>query len=264
MHLLYCALIRHYIPGIQQERKNCELSAFKTKVINATNKMSLNGFRLAGDSIHLLAILILLAKLWITRSAAGISGKSQILFTFVFISRYLDLFEYFLSYYNEIMKFIFIVATVATVYSIFIKFRSTYDRTNDAFRFEILVLLAALFAMFINYDVTLLEISWAFSIYLESIAIVPQLYLIYKTRKWETIIKYYLLALGSYRIFYMMNWIWRYNLEGRYDIISITAASFEVFIMVTAVFAIPSDSGEYWKGNILQRKKILFNIFLLN
>merc|ERR1711971_688509 len=48
----------------------------------------MNFFRLLGDVSHLLAILILLLKIWKTRSCAGISGKSQILFLVVFVTRY--------------------------------------------------------------------------------------------------------------------------------------------------------------------------------
>ena len=37
----------------------------------------MNIFRLAGDLSHLAAIFILLAKIWKTRSCAGISGEGE-------------------------------------------------------------------------------------------------------------------------------------------------------------------------------------------
>uniref|UniRef100_A0A1I7W8L8 ER lumen protein-retaining receptor n=1 Tax=Heterorhabditis bacteriophora TaxID=37862 RepID=A0A1I7W8L8_HETBA len=64
----------------------------------------MNIFRLTADMSHLLAILILLMKIWKTRSCAGISARSQILFAIVFTARYLDLFTTFISPYNTIMK----------------------------------------------------------------------------------------------------------------------------------------------------------------
>ncbi|OZC10336.1 hypothetical protein X798_02643 [Onchocerca flexuosa] len=63
----------------------------------------MNVFRIAGDSSHLIAIAILIVNIWRTRSCAGLSGKSQLLYAFVFTSRYLDLI-YFISIYNTIMK----------------------------------------------------------------------------------------------------------------------------------------------------------------
>ncbi|XP_044534929.1 ER lumen protein-retaining receptor 2 [Gracilinanus agilis] len=65
---------------------------------------AMNIFRLTGDLSHLAAIIILLLKIWKTRSCAGISGKSQLLFALVFTTRYLDLFTSFISLYNTSMK----------------------------------------------------------------------------------------------------------------------------------------------------------------
>mgnify|MGYP003342964140 CR=1 FL=1 len=64
----------------------------------------MNIFRLLGDLSHLSAIILLLLKIWKTRSCAGISGKSQILFLVVFVTRYLDLVTNFVSVYNTVMK----------------------------------------------------------------------------------------------------------------------------------------------------------------
>lgn len=66
----------------------------------------MNIFRLTGDLSHLAAIIILLLKIWKTRSCAGISGKSQFLFALVFTTRYLDLLTSFISLYNTTMKVI--------------------------------------------------------------------------------------------------------------------------------------------------------------
>ena len=40
----------------------------------------MNIFRLAGDMSHLLAIMLLLAKIWKSKSVVGLSGKSQVRF----------------------------------------------------------------------------------------------------------------------------------------------------------------------------------------
>ena len=67
----------------------------------------------------------------------------------------------------------------------------------------------ALLSLIFNYKFTLAEILWSFSIFLESVAILPQLFLLQRTGEAETITTHYLAALGAYRAFYIPNWIYR-------------------------------------------------------
>ncbi|XP_045448907.1 ER lumen protein-retaining receptor [Melitaea cinxia] len=183
----------------------------------------MNIFRLLADLSHLLAIIILLLKIWKTRSCAGISGKSQILFSIVYTTRYLDLLTTFVSPYNTIMKIVFIAASYATVYLMYVKFKATYDHNHDTFRIEFLLIPSLILALLINREFTVLEVLWTFSIYLESVAILPQLFLVSKTGEAESITSHYLFALGSYRGLYLLNWIYRYIVEDHYEVIAIAA-----------------------------------------
>ncbi|KYN01317.1 ER lumen protein retaining receptor [Cyphomyrmex costatus] len=195
----------------------------------------MNIFRLLGDLSHLLAIIILLLKIWKTRSCAGesdhlnrfvfagISGKSQILFAIVYTTRYLDLFTTFISAYNTFMKIVFIAASLATIFLMYIKFKATYDHNHDTFRIEFLILPAFILALLINHELSFIEVLWTFSIYLESVAILPQLFLVSKTGEAESITSHYLFALGSYRGLYLFNWVYRYYAEDHYDLIAIVA-----------------------------------------
>lgn len=183
----------------------------------------MNIFRLLGDLSHLLAIIILLLKIWKTRSCAGISGKSQILFAIVYTTRYLDLFTTFISAYNTFMKIVFIATSLATVFLMYVKFKATYDHNHDTFRIEFLVLPAFVLALLINHELSFVEVLWTFSIYLESVAILPQLFLVSKTGEAESITSHYLFALGSYRGLYLFNWVYRYYAEDHYDLIAIVA-----------------------------------------
>ncbi|XP_015109962.1 ER lumen protein-retaining receptor [Diachasma alloeum] len=183
----------------------------------------MNIFRLLGDLSHLLAIIVLLLKIWTTRSCAGISGKSQILFAIVYITRYLDLLTTYISAYNTFMKFVFISASVATIFLMYVKFKATYDHNHDSFRIEFLIAPALVLALLINHEFTPLEILWTFSIYLESVAILPQLFLVSKTGEAESITSHYLFALGTYRGLYLLNWVYRYYAEDHYDLIAIVA-----------------------------------------
>lgn len=190
----------------------------------------MNIFRLIGDLSHLLAILILLAKIWKTRSCSGISGKSQVLFALVFLTRYLDLFTHFISLYNTSMKIFYLVASIGTCYLIYRKFKATYDRVHDTFRIEFLIIPAVILALVLNHDFEPLEILWTFSIYLESVAILPQLFMISKTSEAESITSHYLFALGAYRGLYILNWFYRYHNEGFYDLIAIFAGVIQTIL----------------------------------
>lgn len=53
------------------------------------------------------------------------------------------------------------------------------------------------------------EILWSFSIFLEAVAILPQLFMLQRTGEAETITTHYLAALGAYRALYIPNWIYR-------------------------------------------------------
>lgn len=64
---------------------------------------------------------------------------------------------------------------------------------------------------------------WTYSIYLEAVAIMPQLFMVSRTGEAETITSHYLFALGSYRALYILNWIYRYYTEDFLDLIVIVA-----------------------------------------
>jgi len=181
----------------------------------------MNIFRLLGDFSHLGAIIILLLKIWKTRSCAGVSGKSVLLYAVVFTCRYLDLFTHFVSLYNSIMKIIYLVSTYFTLYLIYRKFKATYDRNHDTFRIQFLILPSAVLALLWNHEYSVLEVLWTFSIYLESVAVLPQLFMVSKTGEAETITSHYLFALGIYRFLYILNWVYRYYTENFIDWISI-------------------------------------------
>ena len=57
---------------------------------------------------------------------------------------------------------------------------------------------------------------WAFSIYLEAVAILPQLFLLQKQGEVENLTSHYVAALGAYRALYLINWIFRYFTEEDY------------------------------------------------
>lgn len=160
----------------------------------------------------------------------GISFKTQVLYVVVFVSRYLDLFlGEWVSLYNTAMKLFFIGSSAYTLYLMKVRFkyvlflllahlhvdthwtpcRPTNDPSIDTFRLEYVLGPSALLALIFNHGFKFVEILWAFSIYLEAVAILPQLFILQRTGEAETITTHYLAALGAYRALYIPNWIWR-------------------------------------------------------
>ncbi|VDL92117.1 unnamed protein product [Schistocephalus solidus] len=148
----------------------------------------------------------------------------------VFTTRYLDLLFYTVSVYNSLMKVAFIALSYFTVYSMYMKFKSTCDREQDSLKMLYLVIPAALLALLVNHHLSALEVLWTFSIYLEAVAILPQLYMISCTGEAETITSHYLFALGLYRALYIVNWIYRFVNEDTYDLIAIVAGSVQTIL----------------------------------
>ncbi|KAL6194037.1 PREDICTED: ER lumen protein retaining receptor-like [Fragaria vesca subsp. vesca] len=175
----------------------------------------MNIFRLAGDMTHLASVLVLLLKIHTIKSCAGVSLKTQELYALVFATRYLDIFVSFYSVYNTLMKLIFLGSSFSIVW--YIRHhrivRRSYDKSQDTFRHHFLLLPCLLLALVINEKFTFREVMWAFSIYLEAVAILPQLVLLQRTRNIDNLTGQYVVLLGAYRALYILNWIYRYFTE---------------------------------------------------
>eukprot|EP00958_Prasinococcus_capsulatus_P012066 scaffold1202_cov384-Prasinococcus_capsulatus_cf.AAC.10 len=169
---------------------------------------------------HLASIVMLLLKIHATRSCAGISLKTQELYALVFMTRYLDLFFSFISVYNTVMKIVFLVTAFTIIWYVdahscgcrgsggarLTLGSATYDKDQDTFRYIFLVGPAFVLALLINHEFVLTEILWTFSIYLEAVAILPQLVLLQRTKNVDNLTGNYVFALGAYRALYLVNW----------------------------------------------------------
>ncbi|XP_076898542.1 ER lumen protein-retaining receptor-like [Bidens hawaiensis] len=178
----------------------------------------MNIFRLAGDMTHLMSILVLLLKIHTIKSCAGISLKTQELYALVFVTRYLDVYTNFYSIYNTIMKVIFQGSSFTIVWYIrqHSVVRRSYDKDQDTFRHYFLMIPCLLLALLINDKFTFREVMWTFSIYLEAVAILPQLVLLQRTSNIDNLTGQYVFLLGAYRALYILNWIYRYYTEAHF------------------------------------------------
>lgn len=168
--------------------------------------------------MHLLSIIVLLLKITGIKSCRGISLKTQEMYALVFFTRYLDLFTNFVSLYNTVMKLVFLGSSSAIIY--YMRYhriiKLTYDREQDTFRSLFLIAPSAVLALLTPQRYTLVEILWTFSVYLEAVAILPQLVLLQRTQNIDNLTGNYVFLLGSYRGLYILNWIYRYFTEKHY------------------------------------------------
>lgn len=148
----------------------------------------------------------------------------------VFSTRYLDLFKPDATWYNTVFKVFYLSSSMLTLYFIFVAYKVTYNRHSDTFNLSVLICPCAALAILINPMFEFTEILWTFSIYLEAVAVQPQLYMISKTGEAESITTHYLFALGLYRALYILNWIYRYMTEGSYNPYAIIAGCIQTVL----------------------------------
>lgn len=177
---------------------------------------------------HLLSIAILFRRLYTARNAQGISLRTQELYLVVALTRYTDLLTRFYSLYNSAMKIFYIIARCSIICLIRrnSQVSSTYDQVQDNFpHWKLLVVPCALLALVLsewvairygNASMQAQELLWTFSILLEAVAIFPQLSLLRRYRVIDNLTGNYVLFLGMYRFFYIINWIYRAKYERGY------------------------------------------------
>ncbi len=147
----------------------------------------------------------------------GISVRTHELYLLVFVTRYLDLFTTFYSVYNSCMKVLYIFTTSLVIYTIKYKepIASTYDRAQDSFlhwKFAVAPCAVVAFITHLfqeSFAIKPMDLLWTFSIYLESITILPQLIVLQRYREVENLTGNYVFFMGAYRFLYILNWIYR-------------------------------------------------------
>ncbi len=121
--------------------------------------------------------------------------------------------------YNTCMKLIFIGSSGSVIWYMrrHKVVSQTYDAEQDTFRVFFLIGPCMLLALLINHEFSVTEVLWTFSIYLEAVAILPQLVLLQRTKNVDTLTGNYVFLLGGYRALYLLNWIYRFFTEPGYS-----------------------------------------------
>lgn len=202
----------------------------------AAPRNMINIFRILGDFSHLASIGILIHTVATTIAIDGISLKTQVLYCLVFLTRYMDLLTlHWVSFYNTLMKLFFIgssVYIVVLIQSFQKKNPIAYKEMvmNDTFNIKVLLGGALFMSLILHHKFTVLELMWSFSVWLECVAILPQLFMLSKSGKAQSLTIHYIFALGVYRFLYIFNWIWRYYSEGKWDRIAVLAGIIQTLL----------------------------------
>ena len=183
----------------------------------------MNIYRLIADFLHLFSFLILIYKLIHSKSTIGISCKTQEIYLIVFLTRYLDLLIYIVSVYNTIMKITFILVTILIIY--LIRFNKKISATYNKEKEDVMSFL-------IHSEFDYWEMIWSFSLWLESVAIFPQINILNKKNGVEKFTGYYILSLGSYRFFYLLSWIYSYYYENYFSLVSVLSGILQSLLYV--------------------------------
>ena len=160
----------------------------------------------------------------LTHCCTGVSLLTQLLYVAVFLTRYLDLF--WVSPGNSTWNFLLKNFYIWSSIYIIVLMTRVYARTRErekAWRLGgysfggSLIAAPIVTVVFRGWMATSpSEMLWVFSIILESVCVLPQLLLLRQTTVPTVIDSFYLVTLGSYRGFYILNWIVRAVTEEHY------------------------------------------------
>eukprot|EP01025_Chloroclados_australasicus_P041141 TRINITY_DN4341_c0_g3_i1.p1 TRINITY_DN4341_c0_g3~~TRINITY_DN4341_c0_g3_i1.p1 ORF type:complete len:324 (+),score=8.78 TRINITY_DN4341_c0_g3_i1:116-973(+) len=161
------------------------------------------------ETSHFLGIGILVYKLLQKKTCAGLSLRTQIL-TATFLS--IRLFCSFLMEFDihTLLDFLTLAATLWVVYMVYFKLRHTWQKEQDSIRVWWVILPCVILALLVHPRTSHnfgLRLMWSFCVYLEAIAVYPQLRMMQNNKVVERFTAHYVFALGLSRFFSCAHWI---------------------------------------------------------
>lgn len=184
--------------------------------------------------VRLFAFMLLLSHLAIDKTAAGVSAKSLVLFAITFFCRFWGVYlgPGYLPVdrsgdYLPLIEAISFLITIATLVFVLVINRSTYAREEDSFGKYVIpnvphvfgpmylltpaLVLALIFHPSLNND-KISDISWTLALYLESVAVIPQLFMFQKsTKPVERWTAHYVFTLAVARFLSFVFWASSYH-----------------------------------------------------
>mmetsp|Transcript_87610 Transcript_87610/g.252994 ORF Transcript_87610/g.252994 Transcript_87610/m.252994 type:complete len:291 (-) Transcript_87610:96-968(-) len=198
-----------------------------------------NVFRLTGDALHFAGMILGLTAVWGARSVEGFSRKTQVLYQVVYVTRYIDIFFEQQGAYLMFFKVSFNLIT-ALMLAGFAQMQDTHLASADSCNILAILLPTAVLALMSSTGLGLREELWAYSEYLEPLALVPQYIMCYRAPRVRPAAVLYVLCLGGYRCLYVCNWIYKRSKwhQAYHDYISWSGGLLECILFCDFVFRI--------------------------
>ena len=174
-------------------------------------KMALgwNVFRYLADFSHLFSVVLLLYKMLSKKTCVGVSLKTHLLYLVVFLTRYLNPYLFDPPIYNIFFKFFYMFSSILIVVLMYTRLKKTYEKRHDTFKNSFVLISCIILAFFTATKRRIPEIMNAYSLWVEAFAILPQLFLLMRSRKVDVLNREYIFFLSIYRLFYLLNWIYK-------------------------------------------------------
>mmetsp|Transcript_365 Transcript_365/g.503 ORF Transcript_365/g.503 Transcript_365/m.503 type:complete len:297 (-) Transcript_365:73-963(-) len=186
-----------------------------------------------GGLTRLMGFFFLLTKMVTERSCSGVSLKTLELYALIFLARLSSIlfYEGYLPYDSSgdwFYQFVEIVSLILVGVLIFLSvvtYKSTYNAAEDGFgRFKsiptqmgpfVLIIPCFLMALLLHPSLNrnvFTDVAWTFALYLETLAIVPQFYLLQKSnRPVEPWVSHFVFSVGVSRLFLLIFWASSYH-----------------------------------------------------
>ena len=181
---------------------------------------SWNVFRYIGDYIHAAAVCLVGWILMANGHCRGLSFKTQLFYLVIFVTRYLDMFVGSSSAsphstYLIVFKLFYIGSAFGIVFTMRL-WRATIETNKDTCSIFFVIapcLIVALISSHASHASGFVNYCWTFSELMEGFAMLPQYIFTYRQEEENTRgdkkIFLYILLIGTYRVLYAVNWIYK-------------------------------------------------------
>nr|GMC85349.1 putative ER lumen protein-retaining receptor C28H8.4 [Ipomoea batatas] len=164
---------------------------------------------IAAEAVHSIGIAVLIYKLMKEKTCAGLSLKTQEL-TAMFLA--VRLYCSFVMEYDihTVLDLATLATTLWVIYMIRFNLKSTYMEDKDNFALYYVVVPCAVLALLIHPTTShhlVNKVFWAFCVYMEAVAVLPQLRVMQNTKIIEPFTSHYVFALGVARFLSCAHWV---------------------------------------------------------
>lgn len=188
-------------------------------------------FQTLASATQLLSFIIIIIKVHQSKSVSGLSANTMICYCILLFARltstipyndYTPKNNYSHGFYQSIEIFSLLLCGYI-LFLIFFKYNETADTRIDSkvpfYYFAIPCFLLAIIFRSTKNDNFICDTNWAFSIYLETFAVFPQIFLFYQKKgKIESFTGHFVSLCGLSRIFSVIYWMNFYERLEAYDL----------------------------------------------